>query len=188
LHANEEHMQQSSSTPPSRRVNSWALISLGVAILVVLAAAIIAASTVFVPDSNPAYETALTFARAVSEGDTAAAEVLMHEDLLAYTRANCPDASVARCIQDAIPAGWGEFLNVVFRRAAPDGPASDVDLIATYEFAEGGSGVCIYVRVEPAGDAAYAVTAYAGWIHCGDPASRNMAANPAAPNRAPAQP
>jgi hypothetical protein len=90
------------------------------------------------------------------------------------------------CVRDYTPPDWGELVDVSFRRAAPDGPnAWDVDLIATYAAGTGASGVCIYNRVEQneAGD--WRVVAWAGWLHCGDSASRNMATNPDAPNRAP---
>lgn len=142
--------------------------------------------------TNPAYAAAVAFAEAVGENDDEVAHRLLGDALRAYVEANCPQASVSECVEAYIPDEWGEFLSVVFRRAAPDASrivngtptAYDVDLIATYAEDKGFSGVCIYVRMEET-DAGWRVARYAGFVSCGDADSRNMATNPDAPNRAP---
>src|SRR5690606_27860131 len=125
-------------------------------------------------------------------GDDATAHQAMGDDLRAYVEATCPEGSVSACVEAIIPDEWGGFQSVVFRRAAPDASriqngiptAYDVDLIATYAEDKGFSGVCIYVRMEQAGEV-WQVVRYAGFVSCGDANSRNMASNPDAPNRAP---
>lgn len=142
--------------------------------------------------TNPAYAAALAFAEAAGEGDDATAHALLGDDLRAYVESDCPQASVSACVDSYIPDAWGDFLSVVFRRAAPDASrivngspsAYDIDLIATYAEDRGFSGVCIYVRMEDTADG-WRVMRYAGFVSCGDAESRNMASNPDAPNRAP---
>lgn len=158
-----------------------------IALAVVLALALIVVVTAaLTPEElNPAFASAVAFSKAAASGDDAAALPILSDELQAYVTNNCPDGSVSACVSDYIPAEWGNFLNVVYRRAAPDGAAWNVDLIATYEHGEGGSGVCIYNRVEQDGAGEWRVTKWAGFVSCGDPASRSMATNPDAPNRAP---
>jgi hypothetical protein len=142
--------------------------------------------------TNPAYAAAVAFADAAGDGDDATAHALLGDELRAYVEANCPDGRVSACVESYIPDEWGAFQSVVFRRAAPDAtriengaPAAyDVDLIATYAEDRGFSGVCIYVRMEQT-EAGWQVVRYAGFVSCGDAASRNMANNPDAPNVAP---
>jgi hypothetical protein len=98
---------------------------------------------------------------------------------------HCPDGSVSACISGYTPAEWGAFQSVVFRRAGPDGEHWNVQLIATYQYAEGFSGVCIFVRMEALPHDAWQVAGWAGYVSCGDPTSRDMAINPDTPNRAP---
>jgi len=108
------------------------------------------------------------------------------EALRAWGAANCPYGRVSACVQALFPPEWGDFISMVYRRATPDGErAWDVDLIGTFRAGQGGSGICLYTRVEQGADDVWRVESYAGWIWCGDPASRNMADNPDAPNRAP---
>lgn len=148
-------------------------------------AIVVAVTLALVPQqTHPAFAAALEFAEAAGRGE-AAADALLAPPLRGYAAANCPDGRAAGCIQAYTPPEWGRFLSVVFRRAAPDGPAWNVELIATYAQDLGFSGVCIYLRLEPEPDGAWRVARWAGYVSCGDPASRNMAANPAAPNRAP---
>lgn len=135
--------------------------------------------------ANPAYDAAVRFANAAGQGDDATASALLSEELQSYVSANCPDGSVSACIDGYTPEAWGELISAVFRRAAPDGAAWDVNLIATYEFEEGFSGVCIYLRIEQNEANQWRVTRWAGWVHCGEASSRDMADNPAAPNHAP---
>ena len=148
---------------------------------------ILALTLVFLPENtNPAFAIAVRFVQAASAGDDAPAMNLLSPDLQTYVSENCPDASVSACVHGYTPTDWGELVNVGFRRATPDGPAAwDVDLIATYAAGTGASGVCIYNRVEQTAAGDWQVVAWAGWLHCGDSASRNMATNPDTPNRAP---
>lgn len=159
---------------------------LGLAVIVVAVGVVVAVSLALVPqETNPAFAAALEFAQAAGQGDDAAAFARLSPDLQRYVAANCPEGRVSACIQDYIPPEWGKFLGVVFRRAAPDGPNWNVDLIATYEKDRGFSGVCIYQRMEADAAGAWRVARWAGYVACGDPASRNMAVNPDAPNQAP---
>lgn len=142
--------------------------------------------------TNPAYAAAVAFAEAAAKGDDATAEQYLSDELRAYVAANCPEGRVSACVESYIPDEWGGFQSVVFRRAAPDAAsiengtptAYDVDLIATYAEDKGFSGVCIYVRMEQT-EAGWQVVRYAGFVSCGDSASRNMATNADAPNHAP---
>ena len=142
--------------------------------------------------TNPAYAAAVAFAEAAGQGDDTTAGRYLGDDLRAYVAANCPDGRVSACVEGYIPDTWGGFQSVVFRRAAPDvsrieagaPTAYDVDLIATYAEDKGFSGVCIYVRMEQT-VAGWQVIRYAGFVSCGDAASRNMATNADAPNHAP---
>lgn len=146
---------------------------------------LIALTAILVPENvNPAYATAVGFVQAAATGEDAAAMAHLSDELRAYVAEQCPDGSVSACVQGYTPPEWGGLLSAVFRRAAPDGPAWNVDVIATYAQGVGFSGVCAFVRVEPV-DEAWQVTRWAGFVHCGDPNSRNMAANPDAPNSAP---
>ncbi len=152
---------------------------------ITLAIIIIAATLAFTPEQlEPAFDAAVRFNQALGAGDDESAFALMGADLRTHVEANCPDGSPSACIDVYTPPEWGAMLSVVYRRAAPDGAARDVELIATYERDRGFSGVCIYNRVELVG-VDWLITQWAGYVHCGDPASRNMAANPDAPNRAP---
>jgi len=159
---------------------------------VVLITIILLTAALTPQQTNPAYAAAVAFAEAAAEGDETAAERYLGDDLRAYVAANCPDERVSACIERYIPDEWGDFQSLVFRRAAPDAAsiengaptAYDVDLIATYSEDKGFSGVCIYVRMEQT-VAGWQVIRYAGFVSCGDAASRNMATNADAPNRAP---
>ena len=154
-------------------------------VLVVIIAVFIAATAVFDPNSNPAYKAAGDFVRAAFANDDATAFSLLNENLQNYVTANCPDGSVAACVHSYIPAEWGEVQGITFRRAAPNGRWWDVEWIASFAQDVGASGVCIFTRVEPTGVEEWRVIEWAGFIHCGDPASRNMSTNPDTPNRAP---
>lgn len=136
-------------------------------------------------ETNPAFGVATTFVNAAATGDDTTAFPLLSDDLQAYVQANCPNGSVSACIQAYIPPEWGKLVSAVFRRAAPDGKAWDVDLIATYEQDKGVSGVCMFNRVEQDAAGAWRVYSWAGFLWCGDARSRNMATNPDTPNRAP---
>jgi hypothetical protein len=139
----------------------------------------------FTPENtDPAFAVAVNFVNAAGKGDDAVALGLLSPGLQAYVAEQCPDGSISACVRAYTPAEWGGFLNAVFRRAAPDGPsARDVELIATYEEDKGFSGVCIYNRVEQDTAGAWKVTEWAGFVHCGEDAARDMATNPATPNR-----
>lgn len=158
---------------------------LGLAVIVLAVGVVVVITLALVPqETNPAFAAALQFAEAAGKGDDETAFARLSPALQDYVQANCP-AGVAACIQGYIPPEWGKFLSVVFRRAAPDGDAWNVELIATYEKDKGFSGVCIYQRMEQDSAGEWHITRWAGYISCGEPDSRNMAANPAAPNTAP---
>jgi ABC-type phosphate transport system substrate-binding protein len=135
--------------------------------------------------TNPAFAAAETFVRAAGQGDDATALALLSDQMQTYVAANCPNESVSACVDSFTPPEWGAMRSAVYRRATPDGAAWDVDIISHYEADTGASGVCIYGRVEQNAAGEWRVAGWAGFVHCGDPASRNMAANPDAPNRAP---
>lgn len=136
--------------------------------------------------TSPAFDAAITFWNAAGAGDDATARALLDAAMQTWAATNCPDGSVSACVRAYTPPEWGRLLKAVFRRAAPDGPrAWNVDLIATYEFERGFSGVCAYFRVEQGADAQWRIAGWAGYLWCGDPASRSMATNPDTPNRAP---
>lgn len=154
-----------------------------VAIVVILAAAL-----VLVPgQTSPAFQTALDFINAAVQGDNVRALANVSEPIRVYAAENCPDGSISACVDAYTPEDWGAMKTVVYRRSAPVGNEWDVDLIAHYESGTGASGVCIYARVAPLDDTGerWQVTRYAGFVHCGDPASRDMASNPDAPNSVP---
>jgi hypothetical protein len=154
--------------------------------LVGVSVVVLIATLAFIPqNANPAFAAAIEFTQAAGEGNDTAAMALLEMPLQAYVEANCPDGSVSGCVRSYTPPEWGSFRSAVFRRAIPDGAAWDVDLIATYEADKGASGVCIYNRVEQGDDGAWRITAWAGFIHCAEADSRNMATNPDTPNRAP---
>ena len=153
----------------------------GVALVVLVTAALTPGQL------NPAFAAAVACVEAAERGDDEAANAIMSPELAAWASANCPDARISACVRAYTPEDWGDLISAVFRRAVPDGDAWDVDLIATYQHGQGFSGVCIYARMEPNGDS-WQLAEYAGFAWCGDPATRTMAGNPAAPNRAPASP
>lgn len=160
---------------------------LWIVLAVVLAVGIVVVVTAtFVPqETSPAAAAAVTFMNAAGKGDDATAFLLLSDELQAYVTANCPDGSVSACIDSYTPPEWGNLQSAVYRRSTPDGAAWDVDLISTYERDRGASGVCIYHRVEQDDMGAWRVVEWAGFLACGDAASRNMATNPDTPNRAP---
>lgn len=158
----------------------WIALALVTSVII-----IILVSLSLTPQTSPAFDVAVRFANAAASGDDDTAFATLSPQLQEYVRTNCPDGSVSACVQSYIPPEWGNFQSAVFRRAAPVGQNWDVQVIASYQFAEGGSGVCIYVKMESVADAQWQVTEWAGFISCGDPASRDMATNPETPNRVP---
>lgn len=136
--------------------------------------------------SHPAFAVAVDFTNAAATGDDETAMALLSPELQAYVAENCPDERVSGCVMNYTPPEWGGLLKGVFRRSVPEGTTIwHVDVIATYELEKGFSGVCIYNRVEQDAAGEWKVTEWAGFLHCGDPASRNMATNANTPNRAP---
>lgn len=168
-----------------KRPRAIALIVIGIVVSVALVVIVTAALTP--GETHPAFAAAVAFVEATAHGDDAAATALMTPELAAYIARNCPEGSVSACVQGYTPPEWGEMLSAVFRRAAPDGPDWNVDVIATYEHGQGFSGVCIYTRLTAEGEA-WKVAEYAGFAACSDAGTRNMATNPDAPNRAPSAP
>jgi hypothetical protein len=153
---------------------------------IITAAVIILSSLALTPqETNPAVQVAVTFWNAAEQGDDAVALPLLSPALQEWVAANCPAGSVSRCIQTYSPPEWGKLLSAVFRRSAPVGRIWNVDVIATYELETGVSGVCAHFRVEPTEGGTWQITEWAGFLWCGDPASRSMATNPETPNRVP---
>lgn len=165
---------------PRRTILILALVALIVIILV---------ATQLTPQTtNPAFTSAVDFVNAASTGDDQTALALLDEPMRAYVAANCPDGSPSACVASYIPTEWGDLVSAVFRRAAPDAADVrqwDVEVIAHYRAGTGASGVCSLIDVAPDAAGAWRVTGWAGFIHCGDPASRDMATNPDTPHRAP---
>lgn len=154
-------------------------IILGILVVVIVTATLIPQQT------NPAFDAAVSFVNAAGSGDDAAAMALLSPELQAWVADNCPNGSVSACVEAYAPDSWGDFASGVFRRAAPDAGAWDVDVISYYALDQGSSGVCTYARVEQDSAGAWKVVRWAGWAWCGDPATRSMATNPDAPNQAP---
>ncbi|NDJ62305.1 MAG: hypothetical protein GYB67_14355 [Chloroflexi bacterium] len=162
------------------------LILIIVGITAALAVVILLTAALVPEQLHPAFAAAVAFANAAGQGDDATAFALLGPELQAYVRANCPDGSVSACVNAYTPPEWGDLLAAVYRRAAPDGPdAWDVNLVATYAEGVGFSGVCIYTRTEQIAPEDWRIVEWAGYIHCGDGRSRNMATNPETPHRAP---
>lgn len=165
--------------PSKRKLVIGLVVVASILVVVVVTLALIPQET------HPAFTAAVDFVEAIRQQEDTAAFTLLSEEMQAYVTANCPDASVSACIAAYTPPEWGDMLSAVFRRAAPDGTNWDVDIIATYEEDKGFSGVCIYQRMEQDAAGDWKVFAWAGYVSCGDGASRNMAHNPDAPNRVP---
>lgn len=159
----------------------WIILGIITALIV-----IVVVTLALTPDqTSPAFAAAVSFMEAAGKGDDAAAYALLDAPLQAYVDANCPDGSVSACIAGYTPAEWGPLVSAVFRRAAPEGPEWNVDLIAMYAEDKGFSGVCIYHRMVQDEAGQWRVARWAGFLPCDDAASRNMATNPDTPNRAP---
>jgi hypothetical protein len=165
----------------SRRQIIW------IALAIILSVAVVVVVTLqFTPqEANPAFAAATTFMNAAFQGDDHTAFALLSQLMQQYVNDHCPNSSVSACVKSFTPPEYGEADSAIYRRAAPDGGAWDVELIAVYPHDKGASGVCIYERMEqsPAGD--WQVAGWAGFLWCGDGRSRDMATNPDTPNRAP---
>lgn len=160
------------------------LVILGLVAVVAVVVIVLVASQLTPQANNPAFTVAVDFVTAAAKGDDTTALGLLDDDMLTYTAENCPDGSPAACIDGYTPPEWGEMVSAVFRRAVPDGANWNVEVIAHYRQGTGASGVCSLIRVEPVGYT-WRVAGWAGFVHCGDPESRDMATNPDTPNRAP---
>jgi hypothetical protein len=172
------------------------IVLIGVGGVLVIAVAVLIALTSVV-GLDPAFSVAVDFVEGAgtAAGASADARVMptLGDALQNYVENNCPDASVAACVEAYTPPEWGDMLSAVFRRAVPDGDdAWDVLVIATYEAAQGFSGVCVYARVErlasPDGDAynGWRVARWSGFISCDEPnAGLSALASDDAPNKAP---
>ena len=162
------------------------VLTLVVVIIVAIAgiAAVLVASRLTPQGSNPAFATAVDFVNAAGKGNDQVATALLSNGMKTYVASHCPSAKPSGCLRSYIPAEWGELQDAIYRRSIPDGQAWNVEIIANYGQGKGASGVCSLIRIEPsAGD--WHVAGWAGFVHCGDPASRDMATSPSTPNRAP---
>jgi hypothetical protein len=161
------------------------VIIIGLVALVAAIAVIALIATQLTPQAtNPAFTAAVDFVNAAGAGDDTTALALLDEEMRAYVAENCPNGSPSACIQSYAAPDWGKLVTAVFRRAAPDGTNWDVEVIAHHETSVGASGICSMIRVAPNGEN-WQVAGWAGFIHCGEPQSRDMATNPDTPNRAP---
>jgi hypothetical protein len=152
--------------------------------------AVIVVTAVLVPQQlHPAYASAIDFVQAAASGDDAEAESHISQALADYVVENCPDGSISACVDAYTPDDWGGFLNVVYRRAQPDGPdAWDILLLGTWEENQGFSGVCIYTRAERAepNTENWEIVGWSGFVSCSQPnAGLSQLAQDDAPNRAP---
>src|SRR5690554_6583618 len=121
----------SMTATPVNSSRRWWLIAAGI---IVTVAAIVVITLLLTPqETNPAFGVATTFMNAAAKGDDDTALPLLSEEMQRYVAQHCSGGSVAACIQSYVPPEWGELVSAVFRRAAPDGAAWDVDLIVTYE-------------------------------------------------------
>ncbi|NJL57399.1 hypothetical protein HC928_21370 [bacterium] len=122
---------------------------------------------------HPAYAAAEAFMNAAGTGDDATALPLLSDDLQAYVREMCPGGRVSACIDAYIPPEWGGLIKAIYRRAIPSAGsrAFDILLVATYEEGIGFSGVCIYHRAEEVLPGDWRITAWAGFLHCEEPAA-----------------
>ncbi|MEO8395332.1 MAG: hypothetical protein ABI700_20220 [Chloroflexota bacterium] len=163
------------------------LLLIGLVVIVVAiagVAAVLVAARLTPQGANPAFTAAVDFINAAGKGNDQVATALLSNAMKAYVAAHCPGARPSGCLRSYTPAEWGGMLSAIYRRSIPDGQAWNVEIIANYAQGKGASGVCSLIRTEPnAGD--WLVTGWAGFVHCGDPASRDMATNPDTPNRAP---
>ena len=160
------------------------VIAIGVLIIAGLVGVAVIGSSLTPQDTNPAYTTAVNFVNDAGHGDDPDALALLDSTMKAYVAAHCPNGSPSACVQSYTPAEWGKLDDAEFRRAAPSGQAWDVEIIAKYDQGIGASGVCSLIHVVPNG-ANWLVAGWAGFVHCGDPGSRDMATNPDTPNRVP---
>lgn len=147
---------------------------------------ILALTLQLTPQATPAFDVAVRFTIAASKGHDDDAHALLSDTLRAYVTQHCPSGRVSACVQSYVPEDWGAFLNAVFRRARPDGPAWHVLVIATYAEAQGFSGVCVYTHISKNAAGGWLVDAWSGWISCDEPAAGlDALAQESAANRAP---
>ncbi len=158
----------------------------------IIPAVLVAAVIVFViataltpQQTNPAFAAATSFINAAIKTDDATAFGLLDNDMQKYVLTHCPEGRVSECIKIYTPPEWGDAENAIFRRAAPDGSAWNVEIIATYQHDKGASGVCIDQHMETDSAGNWRVAGWSGFIACADPRARDIATDPNAPNRAP---
>lgn len=161
------------------------MVWIALAIVVSVAIVIVVTLALTPQETNPAYAAATSFMNAAFHGDDSAALALLSESMRQYVKDNCPNGSVSACVKGFTPPEYGEAETAVFRRAVPDAGAWNVELIAAYPHDKGASGVCIYERLEQDAAGDWQIAGWAGFLWCGDARSRDMAANPDTPNRAP---
>lgn len=148
-------------------------VLIGVATVIAIAGVIVL-TLIFIPEENPAFAAAVRFANAAGLGQDDVAFALLTDELQTYVRDNCPDGSVSACIAAYIPADWGRLQRegaAVYRRSIPDGPAWDVQIVATYQHGQGFAGVCIYHRMEQVAPGDWRVAAWSGFVSCDEPNS-----------------
>ncbi len=156
------------------------------AIIVGSIALIILLTLALVPAQTAQYAIAEQWVNAAATGDESTAFALMTEPLQTHVTENCPDGRVSACVMAYVPDEWGTLQQAVFRRSQPIGSDWDVLLIAYYEAGAGGSGVCIYTRMEQIDSGVWRVARWSGFILCNrDDAGLTSLAADDAPNRVP---
>ncbi len=166
-------------------MKSRALLIIGGATVVIAALIVVVALALTPQETNPAYAAAVAFVNSAAKGDDASALALLDAPMQAYVAANCAGGEPSGCIRSYTPPEWGNMISAVYRRAAPDGEAWNVEVIANYEQGVGASGVCSMIHVSQEAGGKWQVAGWAGFVHCGEPESRNMDSNPDTPHRAP---
>jgi hypothetical protein len=143
-------------------------LTLVIGIIVIVAGVVLVTATLIPQQANPAFDIGIHFVNAASKGDETAALAALSPELKTYVAANCPEGHVSACVASYAPPEWGNFQSAVYRRSQPEGPDIwHVQYVSTYEKDKGGSGVCIYTRLERSGET-WKVTRWSGWVWCGD--------------------
>ncbi len=166
-------------------MKSRIILAIGLTTFTVILVLLVVAIALTPQETNPAFAAAVMFVESAGKRADSAALALLDEPMQAYVEANCAEAKPSSCITSYTPPEWGKLLSAVYRRSAPDGDAWNVEVIANYESGTGASGVCSLIHVTPDGSGGWQVSGWAGFVHCGEPESRNMDTNVDTPNRAP---
>jgi hypothetical protein len=170
---------------PRETMNNKLLMLLG-AVTVFAIGGLIALTLVFTPENERPYDAAVRFINAAGTFNDDVAYALLTPQMQAYVDFTCEGLPSA-CIQAYIPEEWGTLIRdgaAVFRRAKRDGAAYDVQIVATYQYGQGFSGVCIYHRMEELTPDDWRVAGWSGFVECDNPlAGIEGLSSDEAPNR-----